>query len=139
MEGDYNIYYSKGYKYQLRRDYNTPYPLYPKKTISTEWITLTSTGWLTARRGYAWDGPSGPTIDTKSSMRGSLEHDAVTQLIRLGLLSKDCRDIADQRLHDVCVKDGMIPERADVWEGMLHYFGSYSIEMSSEPKILTAP
>jgi len=138
-QGDKSIFYSEGYKYQLRRDYSTEYHLYPKKTISTEWITLTSTGWLTIRRGYAWNGPSGPTFDTDSSLRGSLEHDAIYQLIRLGLLSKECKDIADQQLHDTCEEDGMVPIRADIWQEGVHLFGASSTKKGSEPKILEAP
>ena len=138
-KGDKKIRYKKGYKYQLDETYNIQYPLYPKKNISTEWITLTTEGWLTIRRGYAWDGASGPTYDSASSMRGSLEHDAIYQLIRLGLLSRGCKAIADLQLHDTCTEDGMIPVRADIWEAGVHVFGGASIDSSSEPEILEAP
>jgi len=44
-------------------------------------------GTLAISAGYSWDGPSGPTIDTKTFMRGSLIHDAIYQLIREGALT----------------------------------------------------
>ena len=63
--------------------------------------------------GYAWDGPSGPTIDTKNFMRGSLVHDGLYQLMREGLLAhEEYRKSADDLLRDICVEDGMSKFRA---------------------------
>lgn len=137
--GDQNIYYSKGYKYHLKKSFSIKIQIYPKKAISTEWMTLTPTGWLTLRKGYAWNGASGPTFDSLSSMRASAVHDAIYQFIRLGLLSRGCKGIADQILHDLCTIDGMIPLRADMWEEGVHWFGTSSIDPASEPEILEAP
>ncbi len=61
---------------------------------------------------YAWDGPSGPTIDTKTFMRGSLFHDALCQLTGEGLLDKKYRKYADQLLRQHCLEDGMSKFRA---------------------------
>jgi hypothetical protein len=63
---------------------------------------------LIVKQGYAWDGPSGPTIDTKNFMRGSLVHDALYQLCREGFLEKNTyRPIADRLLYDLVREDGM--------------------------------
>ena len=68
---------------------------------------------LTIKKGYAWDGPSGPTIDTPSFMRGSLIHDALYQLLRETEFGTDNnrheirRHRSDQILRDVCTADGM--------------------------------
>jgi len=62
---------------------------------------------LTIHEGYAWDGASGPTIDTKSFMRGSLVHDALYQLISTKKLGKEHRRDADKVLYRICREDGM--------------------------------
>ena len=86
--------------------------------IRTEYISLyvKSTGFpqmvLQVRDRYAWDGPSGPTFDTKTFMRGSLFHDALCQLIGEGLLDKKYRKYADQLLRQICLEDGMSKFRA---------------------------
>lgn len=68
---------------------------------------------LHIERGYAWDGPSGPTIRTKTFERGALVHDALYQLMREGHLSASrYRDKADRELVSVCKEDGMSRFRA---------------------------
>jgi hypothetical protein len=107
------ILYRKGYKYQLSTRYVTVIDIKPKKAIKTEYIALTTKGKLTISKGYAWDGPSGPTIDTLNFMRGSLVHDALYQLIREGHLDIDqYRDDADRLLRNLCREDGMSAARA---------------------------
>ncbi len=76
------IRYRSGYKYQLVDDYSVKVRVKPDENISTEFIALDKDGVLKMNQGYAWDGPSGPTIDTKNFMRGSLVHDALYQLMR---------------------------------------------------------
>lgn len=105
------IAYRKGYKYQieesavfwLQGDYsNIP------EGVETDWLTLPRAGDLIIRKGYAWDGPSRPAIDTKTFMRGSLIHDALYQLIRLGYLDKATwKPRADAELRRICREDGM--------------------------------
>ena len=133
------IYYSKGYKYQLRKPHIEWIPIYPKQLVKTEWIELTSDGELLIRAGYAWDGASGPTIDTKSSMRGSLVHDAIYQLIRLGLIDQTNKSVADDLLHNICVEDGMWHFRAEVWEECVKRLAGGSCMPSGERPILVAP
>jgi hypothetical protein len=71
------IRYRQGLKYQLRAPYVIQTPIRPAHGAGTEWLTLDVDGTLTIRAGYAWDGASGPTYDSKSSMRGSLVHDGM--------------------------------------------------------------
>lgn len=137
MKGD-RIYYKAGYKYQLARDYMVEIPIKGIHAV-TEWIQLERDGKLYIRKGYAWDGPSGPTFDTPDSMRGSLVHDALYQLMRLGLLDKSFRAKADDILHDICVEDGMIHMRAELWEEMVSLFAGPCIAREAEPEILEAP
>jgi len=70
-------------------------------------------GYLTIHKGYAWDGPSGPAIDTRNFMRGSLIHDALYQLMREKQLDKTIyRKKADRLLQKICGEDGMSSLRA---------------------------
>ena len=100
-----SIKYRDGYKYQLAEDYQIQTTIYPKGDIITEYISLTMQGLLTVKEGYSWDGASGPTIDTKSSMRAGLVHDALYQLMRQELISQTCRKIADEMLRDIMLED----------------------------------
>lgn len=55
-------------------------------------------------KGYAWDGASGPAIDTPNYRTGSKIHDVLYQLIRLEVLAntKENRFRADEVLYKVC-------------------------------------
>jgi len=104
--------YRRGYKYQLAEDYCHHVGLFPKEDIVTEFLVLTTKGKLLIKRGYAWDGPSGPSIDTDTFMRGSLVHDAGYQLIAQGHLHKRVRPYLDRMLKNICLEDGMFSFRA---------------------------
>jgi len=96
------------YKYQLVDDYEIQLDIKPPSDCVFEYLSLSMAGVLVMRKAYAWDGPSGPTIDTRNFMRGSLVHDALYQLMRLGALDyKIHRKRADEILRDVCREDGM--------------------------------
>ena len=100
-----------GWKYQVMDEFVCPTGIAGCTTI-TPYLELRDDGQLAIHKGYAWDGPSGPTIDTLTFMRGSLVHDALYQLIRLGDIPSDHRRHADRLLRDICRKDGMSPLRA---------------------------
>jgi len=104
-----------GWKYELTAPHSCGVQVFPgagREVAQDGWIRLSPTGQLTIARGYAWDGPSGPTLDTPSFMRGSLVHDALYQLMREGRLSRDWRKGADMELRRLCLADGMSPLRA---------------------------
>ena len=107
------------YKYQLREDYNVEIGLSPAEDITTRFINLSTTGQLIIKEGYAWDGPSGPTLDTNAFMRGALVHDSLYQLIREGNFGaemspdwKAAREAADNEMKRLCKEDGMWGFRA---------------------------
>ncbi|MFA5804958.1 MAG: DUF1353 domain-containing protein [Melioribacteraceae bacterium] len=102
------ITYRGGYKYQIKETYTVQIEITPTVNINTEYIQLDTDGNLTLTKGYAWDGPSGPTIDTLTFMRGSLIHDALYQLMREEFLDhKFYRRTADVILRKICREDGM--------------------------------
>ena len=107
------ILYKAGYKYQLAADYTIQTDIKPDEFARTPRLRLDTDGELYILEGYAWDGPSGPTIDTKNFMRGSLVHDALYQLMRQGHISpENWRKPADDLLIKICREDGMSALRA---------------------------
>ena len=134
-----SIYYKSGYKYQLTGDYMVEVGIYPEKIVSTGYLSLTPDGMLTILRGYAWDGPSGPTLDTKTFMRGSLVHDAIYQLIRMELLPREERKAADKILRRICKEDGMWSARAWWVYKAVQRAGGSAADPNNRKKIKTAP
>jgi len=101
-------------------------------------LSLSKNGLLRIRCGYCWDGPSGPTIDTKNFMRGSLLHDALYQLIREGYLAEDeWRKYSDDLLREICLEDGMSRLRAWYVYKSVRWFGGASAH--TPRKLIEAP
>lgn len=94
---------------------------------ANDYVSITQHGKLFIKKGYCWDGASGPTWDTDSCRRGSMVHDALYQLIREGIIPKTCKGIADKILHDILIEDGMWKWRADGWYWAVDNFGKYAI------------
>lgn len=133
------IAFKAGYKYQLAETYSDTIPIWPAQDIRTRWASLSTDGLLLIADGYAWDGPSGPAIDTKNFMRGSLVHDVLYQMIRLGLLPPECKDQADRLLQSMCIEDGMSKARAWWVYVSLSKFGTPATLTDAEPVIIRAP
>lgn len=145
------IKYKEGYKYQL-------YETYAVKTgiegfsCKTDFLHLFSDGTLVIYKGYAWDGATG-VPDFKFMLRASLVHDALYQLIRLGLLPTCMKKKADVLFSAVCkesalslYKDSMLPDHilhtmvehacSVLYKGV-EWFGSYGL--GPEREIIEAP
>ncbi|OGG06602.1 MAG: hypothetical protein A3F83_15180 [Candidatus Glassbacteria bacterium RIFCSPLOWO2_12_FULL_58_11] len=115
------------YKYQLTEDYRIDLEIQVEEEIDTEFLRLTVDRELTVKKKYAWDGPSGPTFDTKSFMRGALVHDALYQLMRGKYLDfREHREYADRLLKEICRCDGMNRLRAWYVYKMVRAFGEKS-------------
>lgn len=109
------IKYRKGYKYQLAQSANGNTPIKPEKAVDTEFIKLTLDGHIWVKSGYAWDGASGPTVDTRNSMLPSLIHDCFCQLIRQGYLPDSARTEADYFFYEMLRERKMWKIRAKIW------------------------
>ena len=134
------ISYKSGYKYQIKDDYIDVIDFKPDKPISTEYIVLDLDGAIKLKNGYAWDGPSGPTIDTLNFMRGSLIHDALYQLMRERYLDKDkYRKPADKLLQSICREDGMSSLRAWLVYLGVRIGGDPSADPASDKPVIRAP
>lgn len=135
-----SIYYKNGFKYQLAEEYSYETGIVPSKAIRTEYISLHMDGKIIIQKGYAWDGPSGPTVDTRNFMRGSLIHDALYQLMRERHLDPNVyRDEADQLLKKMCIEDGMWRIRAWSVYRAVKLFARSAASTSHKKPLYTAP
>ena len=83
MLRDRLLYFKRGYKYQVARDYRIKLAVIPYEPICLPFVLMDTAGDTIIKTGYAWNGASGPTVDTRNTMAGSLVHDLLYQLIRL--------------------------------------------------------
>ena len=127
------------WKYQLLQDWYADIEV-KGFSINNPMFTLHESGRLIVRRGYAWDGPSGPTIDTKTFMRASVVHDVLYQLLREGKLPPSYRKLADRELIRYAKLDGMSPVRRFYAYWSLRAFAGGAAKLKTKPvKIHTAP
>jgi hypothetical protein len=133
--------YHRTYKYKLERPFDIPTVIAPSRRLSVpgEWVVLENDGHLFIKANYAWDGPSGPTIDTHDFMRGSLVHDAFYQLMREGLLDRRHRDPVDRLLETLCREDGMSPAKAARVYWFVKNFGNNRVWPQPPPPLRRAP
>ncbi|OGU82655.1 MAG: hypothetical protein A2W11_06180 [Ignavibacteria bacterium RBG_16_35_7] len=118
------IKYREGYKYQLAEDAKFDLSFYPSVNIKTDFIEFYITGVFVIKKGYAWDGASGPTWDDETNLQGSCLHDAGYQLMRLGLLDETVyRILFDKLFEQICLQDGMNKIRASLYFNGVHLFG----------------
>lgn len=132
------IHYRKGYKYQLAALllFDTGITGYD---IKTEFIELSPLGLLLIKSGYAWDGASGPTIDDDTNMRPSCVHDALYQLLRMGLLPPEYRELADEILEFTCREDGMPGVRAEAWHLGVDLFAGSAADPRNKKEVFVSP
>lgn len=134
------IKYREGFKYQLADqivvdlNFTVPRDYYGD---FLDLIRCDGFSRLKIKRGYAWDGPSGLALDTKTFMRASLIHDALYQLIRNSVLSSTYKPKIDELMHSVCIEDGMCKLRAWYCRKAVEWFGSNFI--NNPRPILKAP
>jgi hypothetical protein len=139
IDRDPVLYYTEGWKYQTKRIYHFKLAIRPYAPIDLPFLKISMDGDTIVLPGYAWNGASGPTWDTKNSIVGSLIHDIIYQLIRMGLIDPAYKEYADNVLHDVCTEDGMWKTRADYWRWAVLTFGQGSLRPHDEPLELMAP
>lgn len=134
------IKYRDGYKYQLAVEYMINTGIKPKKEVNGKYIKLDLRGYLVIAEGYAWDGPSGPVVDTKENMRASLVHDALYQLMRQRHLSARAhKDKADRLFKKICIQDGVPSATAKIYYLGLKLGGKPATDPKNQKKVLRAP
>ena len=121
--------YSKGFLYQLVEDIyiETPLTVVNPWVIDTTFISLHPNGVMIIRAGYAWDGASGPTLNTDNSMVPSLFHDAAAQLMRQGLLPQEMLSSVTAHFDYMVKARGMSWLRRKMWQrGLWLTAGSFA-------------
>ena len=81
---------------------------------------------LLISEGYSWDGASGPTWDTDGTMRASLVHDALYQMMRIGALDGRYRAKVDRLFRRHLREDGVNLVRRWVWYRTVRWLGGKS-------------
>jgi hypothetical protein len=130
--------YRAGFKYQLTSNYSKQTEILGFD-IDTAYIKLASDGLLTLKCGYATDGPSSLTIDTRNSIRAAFVHDALYYLIRNGYLDQEWKKYADKLFYEILLEDGMEKPRAYIWYCGVRWKGAEALYPSKEKPVLRAP
>lgn len=133
------IEYIKGYKNQLTDSAFYASGIAIPKRVVHEWFVIEKNGDIFIKAGYAWNGASGPTIDTQKTYRLSLFHDVWYQATRLGLLPQSFRKRGDTMLYRIGVEDGMWKIRVWYWFQGVRFAGDGSAQASAEPKPIYCP
>ena len=137
------IRFQDGFKYQLVQDAVYQTRIVPPHDIDTRFVSLSSSGLLTLKAGFAWNGVSGPTIQRNSNRRGGAFHDGLYRLMRFGLIDflplDLAREAADELLQEIWIKDGMYVWLAKLEVKMVRRFGLGSARPSGEPEVMTSP
>ena len=147
------LYYKEGIKYFVTRKYKIKLDIIPYAPIclsfTTEDVngdvvhipiaTMDMEGNTVIYPRYAWDGASGPTWDTLSTMIASLVHDLIYQFIRLGLIDPKYKTYADEMLKVIGIEDGMWKFRAGYYQLAVSLLADGCTKPSSERKELIAP
>jgi hypothetical protein len=121
----------KDYKYLLCEDLT--YPIDIKTQIKTPFIEIHG-GFILIKANYAWDGATGPAIDTSNFMKGSLIHDALYQLMREKYIGLEHRKYADCLLREICLMEGMSKFRAWYVYHAVRWFGRFTLNDKHYPK-----
>ena len=138
-----SIQYKKGYKYQLVEEYSIITNIKVNKEVKDSFINLQTDGLLIISSGYAWDGPSGPVLDTKHNLRGALVHDAFYQLLRKGVWNLDeCESVrksADVIFRKICIEDGVFKLIAYIYYWGVRIGAKFASDPKNKRRILVAP
>lgn len=116
-------YTNDGKPYRVEKDFLEYTKIRPRQTIVTEFVILHADGSLVIKEGYRWDGASGPTLPWKSAARPSCCHDAIYELISLGLLDKKWRKAGDKMLRRMLKEDGMGFVHRNLWYRAVRWGG----------------
>ena len=129
--------YKAGYKYQVVDPFSYDTRIRGFEVELDGFISMTRDGTITVHSGYAWDGASGPAINTVNFRRGSLIHDALYQLIENDKIPLSYRRHADDILIEICKEDGMSAIRCWWVKLAVNTFGIRALEFSNP--VLLAP
>ena len=120
------LFYTKyNYKFKVEKTLTVKLP-FTFNNFTHPYIKLIN-GNLTINIGYAWDGATGPVINTKNTLIASLVHDALYQAMRLNLIpnNEDTRKLADKTFYSILKDNGVFAIRRSVWYFAVRVFGRF--------------
>ena len=126
------------YKYKFKVEENFSIELPFKIPDFVHPYASSKDGILSVKKGYAWDGASGPIINTRDTLVASLVHDVLYQAMRLNLIksSKENRMIADKNFFEILKMNGVNSIRRKVWYFAVRLFGKKStIKIQDNDKV----
>ena len=132
------IRYKDGYKYQLVEGYDIATGI-TGADFNGDFLCITPTGALYILPGYAWDGMSGPVRDTDKNQKASLVHDALYQLMRMGVLPPSAKERADELMYEILLRDGYNRVRAWADYVGVDEFGEPYTDPANRKPVLVAP
>jgi hypothetical protein len=110
------------YRVRVKEEYQTGIKLSVPAYLGP--LTMRPDGTVILGVGYAWNGASGPAINTDTNYTASAFHDALYQMIREGLLKMSDRKRADEILRELCLRAGMNKFRAWYFYHTVRRFGA---------------
>jgi hypothetical protein len=132
------VKYKSGYKYQLVNTFRVK-TLIKGYEVDEDYIKIYGNGSLYIQKLYAWDGPSGPTYDSKNSIRASLVHDVLYQCMRMKVLPEELREKVDLELNRILKEDGMWAIRRWYWLRGVRWFAGGAADPENAKEVLEAP
>ena len=126
------------YKYKFKVEENFSIELPFKIPDFEHEYASSKDGILSVKKGYAWDGASGPIINTRDTLVASLVHDVLYQAMRLNLIksNKENRMIADKNFFEILKIHGVNSIRRKVWYFAVRLFGKKStIKIQDNDKV----
>lgn len=122
--------YSSGYKYQTNSNIIIQTTLRPAQSCVIDgYVFLGTDGLLYIYKSYAWDGCT-HAPDTDSNLLAGLVHDALYQLMQIGILDKSFKPDADDILRDVMVRQGSMLFIANIFHAAVQEFGNMHMKPS---------
>ena len=134
-----SIKYIKDMKYCLSSGYTLQTPV-TGYNIEDPWFILNDAGYLYIKPGFCWDGPSGPTLDTKDSLKASMVHDVFCILMRDGRIDYNkWQDTVNGFFMQMCIEDGMPAWRAKLWYMGVEFGDAGNPKQGPDRKVYEAP
>ena len=120
------------YKYELLEDYEIFLNFRPKNEIMNDFYSFLPNkleAILYIKKGYRWDGASGPTVDTHNTIRASCVHDVLYQMIRRKELPIESKSLADEALRRIMLEDSSQTGISGLWGRFRAGYFFYAVKL----------
>ena len=116
-------YSEYNYKFKVEENFSIELPI--RIADFEHQYASSKDGILSVKRGYAWDGASGPIINTRDTLVASLVHDVLYQAMRLNLIKSNSENkkTADKIFFEILKMHGVNSILRKVWYLAVKLFG----------------